>query len=122
MVNDKEGWLKEYEKLVFDVATRKDEDWKHEKEIRLIMPDYWKDEICSTGAAMEYDFSKLVGVIFGINTPESVKLKVIEALENAKKLDNNFEFYQAYYDYVDGKIAKWEIPITELRKRKFGNK
>ena len=122
MVNDKEEWIKEYEKLVFDVATRKDEDWKHEKEMRLIMPDYWKDEICSTGAAMEYDFSKLVGVIFGINTPENVKLKVIEALESAKKLDNSFEFYQAYYDYMDGKIAKWEIPITELRKGKFGNK
>lgn len=122
MIDDKEGWLKEYEKLVFGVATRKDEDWKHEEEMRLIMPDYWKDEICSTGAAMEYDFSKLVGVIFGINTPEDVKLKVIEALENAKELDDNFEFYQAYYDYIDGKIGKWEIPIADLRKRKFGNK
>lgn len=120
MIDDQEGWLMEYEKLVFGVVTRKNEDWKHEEEMRLIMPDYWKDEICSAGAAMEYDFSKLVGVIFGINTPEDVKLKVIEALENAKKLDDNFEFYQAYYDYIDGKIGKWKIPIADLRKGKLG--
>lgn len=116
MINDKEAWREDYERLVISIATRKDDDWKHEKEMRLILPDYWKDEIDGGGAAMEYDFSKLVGVIFGINTQEEVKVEIIQALKNSKNLDSNFQFYQAYYNYINGKISKRKIPIIESFK------
>lgn len=116
MIDDKEGWLKEYESLVINVSTRKDKDWRYEEETRLIMLDYWKDEICSKGAAMEYDFSKLVGIIFGINMLENVKIKIIQALNRVGKLNDNFEFYQAFYDDKNGNISKIKIPITEVIK------
>lgn len=117
-INDKDGWCKDYERLAISIATRKDEDWKHEEEMRLILPDYWKDEICSAGAAIEYDFSKLVGIIFGINTQEEVKVEIIQALKSLKNLNGNFQFYQGYYNYINGKISKIKIPITESFKEK----
>ncbi|WP_124041413.1 DUF2971 domain-containing protein [Clostridium perfringens] len=117
MIDDKNEWLEDYKRLTISIAIRKDEDWKHEKEVRLILQDYWKDEICKDGAAIEYDFSKLVGIIFGINTPEKIKVEIINKLDSLEEFDNNFKFYQAYYDHTNGKISKIEIPINNNLKK-----
>ena len=46
-----------------------------------------------------YEFPSLVGVIFGVRTRDSEKIKVIDIIQQkcAKHGRQTFEFYQAYF-------------------------
>lgn len=117
MFENREGWKEEYTDLVIRIASRKDADWKHEEELRLILLDYWKDEISHEGTAVKYDISKVSGIIFGINTSEEDKMKIIKSLYDKEKLNESFEVCQSYYDYESGKISNRKIPVVELLKK-----
>lgn len=114
MHDNKEQWLKNYEELVYKIASRKEEYWSHEKEFRLIHTDFWKDEFPQAGSVMKYDFSKLKGIIFGINTTENAKIEIIHTLDQVGKLNEEFNFYQSFYDYEKGTIGRRKIPIKEM--------
>ena len=106
---DVDSWRKEYWNQFFPVILQKARDWQHEKETRLIrhglLEDLDKDDCLST-----YDFSSLIGIVFGVRTRDSDKIKVAEIIRQkcAKYGRKTFEFYQAYLD-EKGQIGKYEI-------------
>ena len=62
---------------------------------------------------LTYNFSSLKGIIFGINTSDNHKLKIIETIH--KKCRENertdFDFFQAYYCHETGAIKKDKLLI-----------
>lgn len=69
--------------------------------------DYEKPE----SRNLQYDPKSLRGVIFGINTSEKDKKRIMEKLIDKKDVLEDFEFYQAEYDDEAQKI--------KIRKKRF---
>lgn len=65
---------------------------------------------------VKYDLRFLKGVIFGINTSEYDKMRIVDALRCKKNLAEDFKFYQAYYDDSVMKIKKREKVIWNANK------
>lgn len=94
-------WRESYWQKAEKRLLTKTKDWKYEKESRLIFSadNLLQDELDKQDRAFKYDFKDLDGIIFGINTPEDAKHKVIGIIkEKCQKNDRDtFNFYQAYY-------------------------
>ena len=88
--------------------------WKHEKEHRIVL----EKEFLSINSSdvdskkFNYNFKILKGIIFGLKTPESTKMEIIDLIQNKCERINRkgFKFYQAEYNELKG-----EISISELK-------
>ena len=62
---------------------------------------------------LTYDFRSLKGIVFGMRTPNSDKLRIIETIH--KKCQENdrsdFELFQAYYSPEAGGIEKYRLNL-----------
>ena len=113
---DENTWRSNYWSNFIRDITIKSKDWEYENEYRLILHSSITDLSEKDRRTLTYDFSSLKGIIFGINTKEEDKLKVIKIIEE-KCLNNkinDFKFYQAYYSSDDNCVKK-----TEMSRIKF---
>lgn len=92
-------WRKKYWKKAEKRLLTKTKDWKYEKEYRLTINSFLKDKIEGQERIFKYNFNDLDGIIFGINTPQDAKEKIIDIVRQKCKNNNRQEFnlYQAYY-------------------------
>ena len=111
---DPESWRKkhwdDYER---DIGV-KSRDWEQEQECRLILYGLLEDTLDDDRRTLTYDFESLKGIIFGIRTTDSDKIKVFEII-HSKCLEhgrNDFKFYQAYYSPEHGDIQKHEVRLN----------
>ncbi|HWU81681.1 MAG TPA: hypothetical protein VN158_16645 [Caulobacter sp.] len=81
-------------------------EWAHEREYRLVMEgglDHRKPHYLATAT---FAFEDLVGVIFGVRTPEAKKIEIMRIIE-AKCRESghrDFEFHQARYEGRGSKL------------------
>ena len=107
-------WAINYGNNFRRVITTKTKDWEYEQECRLILEDGSDEFDEENNRALTYNFNSLKGIIFGINTSDEDKLKIIEILQRKCKENSrtDFKFFQAYYSPEDGNIHKAEIQLT----------
>ena len=108
-----ESWRENYWNNFYPDITVKTRDWKYEQESRLILHSMLDDLSEERKRTLTYNFNSLKGIIFGIRTPDTDKLKIMETIlkkcqENKQK---DFEFFQAYYCYETGNIQKHKISL-----------
>ena len=74
--------------------------WKSEKEERLVLDDTFYTHLSPDQKKYKYDFNKLHGIIFGINTKLSDKKELIRILKEKCIVNKRgqFHIYQARYD------------------------
>ena len=118
---DTDAWRKTYWERFYPSLSAKTLDWEYEEETRLVLDDFF-GERDKQSRALTYDFSSLKGIIFGIRTPDSEKLKIIEILskkchENDR---NDFELFQAYYSHDTGRIQKYGLVGLTVGGRQRG--
>lgn len=96
---DEDAWRANYWLNFIQGLTVKSKDWEYENEYRLILHSSITDLSDKSRRTLTYDFSSLKGIIFGINTKEKDKIKVIKIIkEKCKKGSrSDFKFYQSYY-------------------------
>lgn len=115
--SDKE-WRKNYWEDFYKGITVKSKDWRYENESRLILNSNISAYSNSKNRSLNYEFSQLEGIIFGINTSIEDKMRIIKVIE--KKCEDNkrddFKFYQAFYSH-DNKC----IERRHMRMLKFKN-
>ena len=72
-------------------------DWRYEEEERLILSGLLDPELDVRHRTAIYEFDSLVGIIFGIMTPDEHKLKIMEVIERKCRETgrSGFKFYQA---------------------------
>lgn len=118
MNSDENEWRKKYWSNFIRDVTVKSKDWEYEKEYRLITYSSIIDLSEKEHRTLTYDFSSLKGLVFGINTKEEDKLKIIKIVE--EKCRNNsrgdFKFYQAYYSFNKNCIKKIEMKLIKFIK------
>ena len=103
-----EQWRSIYWERCENRFLKKMDDWKHEEEYRLLLPDCFSVLSNPESRTLQYDFTQLKGVIFGMKVSNDDKYKMIELIkkecEKIKRKD--FLFYQS--DYSD-KTACMEV-------------
>ena len=115
-IYDKFKYNKKYQQNILNLIANplnKSRHWSYEKEYRLILNN--KSILEKEDRKYRYDFKYLNGIIFGIKTPLSKKLKIIEIIkELCKKHNRNidtFNFYQAYLKIPKNNISYYSIYI-----------
>lgn len=111
-----ESWRTKYwDKFLINIPV-KTREWSHEEEYRLIHYSVLDHDISSEDRTLEYDFNDLEGIIFGINTSDEDKIKIIKIIhdkcEKVKRTD--FNFYQASYDNRTGKISHQKLGLIKF--------
>lgn len=119
MFDEEQNWRKGYWDNFYAMATTKLEDWRNEKEYRLILSDGDLLNFSNIEARkIKYDFSDLEGLIFGINTPGEAKLEICKTIEDKCRAvgRTDFKFYQAYYARSTGTIEHAEMGLLKFKQ------
>jgi hypothetical protein len=106
ILSESDSWRKAYWEQLMRAITTKLMDWAHEKEFRLTLSSSITDFTDLPTRKLQYHFSDLKGIIFGINTSTSDKLRIMKIIEEKcrKKTRTDFEFHQAHYSRLAGKM------------------
>lgn len=112
---DENEWREQYWKVYQMKNYRKLDSWANEEEYRLVIDNTFYDYSEPDKRILPYDFEALKGVIFGIETSEYDKLRIMKSLMKRKKVNKDFSFWQAEYD---DKIQKIKVREKKLWKMK----
>ncbi|MCQ8882706.1 DUF2971 domain-containing protein [Pseudoalteromonas shioyasakiensis] len=111
-------WHENYWNNFYRDITVKSKDWSYENEHRLILASSLDNFSDPKDRSLNYEFSSLKGIIFGIKTTTEDKLKVIKIIE--KKCNetgrDDFKFYQAQYSSVEKCITHYEMSLLNFKK------
>ena len=118
LFDDKEAdkWRYHYWEHMENSTNIKHPCWQHEQEYRIaLIPIFDDDYDTIEKRKIKYNFQNLYGLIFGVNTSESDKLKIIKIIHKKciKYKRKDFMLYQAVYDNTKGEIDI--MPINVLK-------
>ncbi len=104
-MKDEEEWRTNYWNAHEAKIYRKLKAWEYESEYRLVITDTFYDFSKPEKRNLKYDPKCLIGVIFGINTNEYDKWRIMKVLREHADDYKDFIFYQAEYDGKGQNIA-----------------
>ncbi len=109
-------WRKRYWQRAEKRLLVKTRDWSYEKEYRLVINSFLKDNLEKQDRVFKYDFKDLDGIILGINTPLEAVHKIINIIEQKCKENDRKEFnlYRAYYCEKNKNIQFMPLPTLYL--------
>jgi len=112
---DKDEWRKIYWELFNKRYYTKTKEWEFEEEYRLRIENTFFDYDSNESRDLKYPFDCLEGIIFGIETSEIDKARILEIIskkcvENKRK---DFKIYQAYFDEESKSIKSSELKTIE---------
>jgi hypothetical protein len=104
---DQDQWRTKYWDADQRIKTIKTTAWAREEEYRLTLSGLALDFSEKSTRKSKYSHDALDGIIFGMNTSESDRLKIIDVIDKTYPQDKkkDFKFYQAYYNSAEGKMA-----------------
>ena len=111
---DVERWQKAYwDKFYRDICF-KTKDWEYEQEYRLILNPSLEDSYADHQRTLTYNFTSLKGIVFGIQTSDDHKWRIIDIIKRKCKEAGrtDFHLYQAYYCPRTGDIQGHELPMN----------
>jgi hypothetical protein len=108
-----EEWRKQYWATFHAGVTNKLTDWQHEQEYRITLQSSLVDLSNPAKRTLKYRFEDLQGIIFAMNisTGDRAAIVRIIATKCVETGRTDFEFYQAYYSRLSGKVeaAQWDL-------------
>lgn len=89
--------LPKYRQQFQQSLSTKTAHWENEVESRIVLSG---ELLQSEYRTAKFSFSELEGLIFGINTPDDIKVKVIQKIAKhcSEKRRSDFKFYQAKFN------------------------
>lgn len=111
-----EAWRNGYWENFTPPLLRKLPDWQHEEEFRIVISDTLGIHGSHEGRTFTYDYNTLDGIIFGINTSLSDKVRIMRIID--KKLESRtvtepFKLFQARYHARSGRIEAHHLSLIE---------
>jgi hypothetical protein len=108
-----EEWRKQYWDTFHAGVTTKLTDWEHEQEYRITLQSWVADLSIPSERTLRYRFEDLQGIIFGMNMSVADKATIVRIIASkcAEIGRTDFQFYQAYYSRLTGKVetALWDL-------------
>lgn len=114
-----EEWRNGYWERFEPPLLRKLPDWEHEQELRIILSDILNIHDTDEGRLFTYDCNTLDGIIFGINTNLSDKVRILRILDSIlanRSTPREFKFYQAKYNSTSGRIEAHHLDLIRHKK------
>lgn len=113
---NEDTWRDKYWENYLKSVTLKLNEWSYEGEYRLILHGDFVDYREKQRRKMKYDFNDLEGIIFGMKTSTSDKIKIVKIIEDKCKQNKRkqFDFYQSYYSHGTGKIEKFKLNLLKF--------
>ncbi len=111
-----DSWRKLYHENFIKSITTKSRDWDYESESRLVIDDMFVGINSKQDQKLTYGIQDLKGVIFGIKTSDSDKVKILEIL-SSKNLSIDFTLYQAVYSHDSSSIHKQELNLLKQKQQ-----
>ena len=102
-------WRRRRLENLYRGITWKSSDWMHERESRLLLVDTFnRDHEDPASRKVQYKFTDLKGIIFGIRMTDEDKISIMDIVEEKcqEHKRDDFRYYQAYYSERDGVIGK----------------
>jgi hypothetical protein len=92
-------WREGYWAQIEETSSRKTADWSHEDEYRLELRTSIGSYEEKPSRVLQYRFDSLAGIVFGANTSEANKVRMIRIIADKCKAEQRkeFEFYQTRY-------------------------
>lgn len=120
MIKAEDRWRQNYWENFYRDVTVKSKDWSYENEYRLILASSLNSFSNPEDRSLNYKFSSLKGIIFGIKTTIEDKLKVIKIIgEKCRDEErDDIKFYQAHYSPEEKCITYSEMSLLSLTKEK----
>lgn len=115
---DQPAWRKQYWDNYTKIISAKLDDWKHEKEHRLIFSGSLVDSVNSKSErALKYNFEDLTGIVFGIKTSEDHKMAIMKIIETKCRAENrsDFLFYQSDFSPETGTLSHSPLPLLKFK-------
>ena len=113
LVLQTEEWRKQYWATFHAGVTNKLTDWQHEQEYRITLQSSLLGLSSPAERTLKYLFEDLQGIIFGMNMSAEDRAAIVRiiAAKCAETGRTDFEFYQAYYSRLTGKVeaALWDL-------------
>jgi hypothetical protein len=113
LVQQTEEWRKQYWATFHAGVTTKLTDWQHEQEYRITLQSSLVDLSNPAERTLKYRFEDLQGIIFGMNVSAEDRAAIarIIAAKSAETGRRDFEFHQAYYSRLSGKVeaVQWDL-------------
>ncbi|MBB4304998.1 hypothetical protein GGD81_004064 [Rhodobium orientis] len=109
-----EEWRDGYWEKFAPPLLRKLRDWEHEQESRIILSDILNIRGTDEGRTFTYDYDTLDGIIFGINTSLSNKVRIMRIIDTKladRSVSRPFKFYQAKYNPRSGRIEAHHLGL-----------
>jgi hypothetical protein len=113
---DKDKWRQKYWEIFNKRYYTKTEEWSFEEEYRLRIESNLIESYESIESRnLKYQFDSLEGIIFGIETSEKDKTRILEIISEkcVRNKRNDFKIYQAYFDEKTKTIKSNELKIIE---------
>lgn len=101
IMNDMDAWRKAYWGAFEAKTCRKLKDWELEEEYRICLADMYRQYAQPEKRKINYNRKALKGIIFGINTSEYDKGRIVKSVLDAGY--ENVDFYQA--EFLDQKLT-----------------
>lgn len=98
ILEDEDSWRDNLWDYFHSMSTTKLEQWEHEQEIRMVLPDLLDSH--GSHRKVTYDLSQLAGVVFGLRTDLEDRFEVMRILaESSQDGDSSpVEFYEMVFD------------------------
>lgn len=109
ILEDENAWRKNLWDHFDSMTTTKLGQWKHEQEIRMVLPDLLGSE--GSHKKVTYDLSQLAGVVFGLRTSLEDRYEVMRILtESSQDGDSTpVEFYRMVFDGSSFRKVKIDV-------------
>ncbi|MBC8719890.1 DUF2971 domain-containing protein [Ochrobactrum sp. Marseille-Q0166] len=114
-----ESWRSGYWGNFAPPLLRKLPDWRHEEELRIVISDILGIHETPEGRTYTYDYDTLDGIIFGINTSLSDKVRIMQILDKklgARTVSEPFKFFQARYNARSGCIETHHMSLLQHKR------
>lgn len=112
--SDEQAWRDSYWAAYEAKTYRKLKAWEYEQEYRVTLANTFYSFNTPESRNLKYDPKVLKGIIFGINTSEYDKKRIMEKLLERGDELSDFVFYQAEYDDVKQEIAIREKKLWKV--------
>ena len=117
LIRDEEGrvaWRERYWEQYLISATTKTKTWEAEQEQRLVLYSMLS-ELSVDDRKLDYEFSALEAVIFGVRVMTEQKIAIIRVIEELcrKHGRKEFKFFQAYFSNNQNEVKFAEMRVIE---------
>jgi hypothetical protein len=109
-----ETWREGYWAQIEETTSRKTADWSHEDEYRLELRSSIGSYQEKPSRVLQYRFDSLAGIVFGANTSEADKVRMVRIVTDKCKTEKrkDFEFYQMRYSRRERAFRLVRLPMT----------